>query len=801
MGKPVRTRSASYGAALSSSLAANGPSADYAAEVASIAVMDGDKILMGRRRDSGRWTLPGGHLEAGEDPHEGAIRELAEEAGIDAQQLNYLGSQGVITELGRAVMVHSYHLPARPDVTAKRDPDAEVSRWHWIDTRHGLPKRISENLHSKRNVTLMLLDIYRSFSAGLYITDLLKAGSHKYLRKYKGRTGEWIYVYHDGVGHGRVLHPDALQHLKELAELGHGDSHALVGSLEAHDETKLAHLRELSDMDHAPATEHLKSLGIDRAGERKKDKAEEIERSILGSNNLTKDLSGSDMVELHDAIEKGVKRDIIDHLTSHSGTPVGRAAAPTLAGLMSGVVGQRSVKGKLERLHENLKALDQATAGIPSARAEISQAGGYGNYAYNRVVHDLVNRGYLPAAAAELHKRTTANMTGPLTLPHRDLDSASRGLPERRAELREATRRQDAERAAIDERRRVEQSRSTEERDRVSSAERDAAYTKHAANVDAMIEAGVDLGGRPVSDAQKKTIAHGLSKLVGDDFNFTKWLGDVQHPDPRLKTHIHISFSQLMSAADGHATNASFSYKIVEASTNRVVVAPSRTMGRGRSGEIYVQNGTFPRVKASDRKKFPNLASAIYDGTEKMVKESSKNLSAHAKAESYVSIGCCANGGFTGNYAGAVVWAKHCYDWDSPADRRPRWQETWKQLIESEGPRLGITADEQNMLKAKVDTFQYPYQFVEMGYGLSAERMGSQINDDIKDVIAKKGSYDLGSWLMLRSGINWSAMNYVNQTDGRAGHLNQRREAKRQRTREGAPVGQAQGRARRQKPS
>jgi hypothetical protein len=57
--------------------------AKVATQIASVAVVNADgRVLFGKRRDDGRWTLPGGHLEPGEAPIVGAARELAEETGI-----------------------------------------------------------------------------------------------------------------------------------------------------------------------------------------------------------------------------------------------------------------------------------------------------------------------------------------------------------------------------------------------------------------------------------------------------------------------------------------------------------------------------------------------------------------------------------------------------------------------------------------------------------------------------------------------------------------------------------------------
>jgi 8-oxo-dGTP diphosphatase len=51
---------------------------------------DADRILLTRfvlpgNPDSGRWTMPGGGMEWGESPVDTALRELAEETGLEAR--------------------------------------------------------------------------------------------------------------------------------------------------------------------------------------------------------------------------------------------------------------------------------------------------------------------------------------------------------------------------------------------------------------------------------------------------------------------------------------------------------------------------------------------------------------------------------------------------------------------------------------------------------------------------------------------------------------------------------------------
>jgi ADP-ribose pyrophosphatase YjhB (NUDIX family) len=45
----------------------------------------GDDVLLVRESTDGRWALPGGFVDVGDSPSEAAVREAAEEAGVDAR--------------------------------------------------------------------------------------------------------------------------------------------------------------------------------------------------------------------------------------------------------------------------------------------------------------------------------------------------------------------------------------------------------------------------------------------------------------------------------------------------------------------------------------------------------------------------------------------------------------------------------------------------------------------------------------------------------------------------------------------
>ena len=56
------------------------------------AVFDDDRrILLQKRRDNGKWALPGGRVEISESVADAAIREVREETGIDVRVMHLIG--------------------------------------------------------------------------------------------------------------------------------------------------------------------------------------------------------------------------------------------------------------------------------------------------------------------------------------------------------------------------------------------------------------------------------------------------------------------------------------------------------------------------------------------------------------------------------------------------------------------------------------------------------------------------------------------------------------------------------------
>ncbi len=107
------------------------------------AVFDPDgAILLVRRRDNGRWTMPGGIAEIGETPAEGVLRELWEEASLRGQVARLLGLFDARLSGGRS-KVHLVRLVFLVDC-ADRSPTPSSET---LDARFFPPDRLPRDLH------------------------------------------------------------------------------------------------------------------------------------------------------------------------------------------------------------------------------------------------------------------------------------------------------------------------------------------------------------------------------------------------------------------------------------------------------------------------------------------------------------------------------------------------------------------------------------------------------------------------------------------------------------------------------
>lgn len=103
-------------------------------------VVDGGRVLLiqrGREPLKGKWSLPGGMLEVGESLHEGVVREVREETGLEVEPielielLDRIVREEEASERGR-IRYHyviADYLCRVIDGSLKAASDAEAVRW------------------------------------------------------------------------------------------------------------------------------------------------------------------------------------------------------------------------------------------------------------------------------------------------------------------------------------------------------------------------------------------------------------------------------------------------------------------------------------------------------------------------------------------------------------------------------------------------------------------------------------------------------------------------------------------------
>ncbi|ELR96632.1 NUDIX hydrolase [Gloeocapsa sp. PCC 73106] len=92
-----------------------------------VPVLPDGRIVLVRRRDTGRWSLPGGLVDWGEDITTTVTRELKEETGLDL--LNIRRLVGVYSSLARDPRMHSISVLVAAEVQGefKIQDQAEIT--------------------------------------------------------------------------------------------------------------------------------------------------------------------------------------------------------------------------------------------------------------------------------------------------------------------------------------------------------------------------------------------------------------------------------------------------------------------------------------------------------------------------------------------------------------------------------------------------------------------------------------------------------------------------------------------------
>ena len=93
-------------------------------------VNSNDKVLMGKRNDTDKFTVPAGHIEKGECPFLGMARELKEETGLDAKEIKLV--QAGIQD---SILIYLFKVEVDCDqkIDVSNDPDNECDDWTYED--------------------------------------------------------------------------------------------------------------------------------------------------------------------------------------------------------------------------------------------------------------------------------------------------------------------------------------------------------------------------------------------------------------------------------------------------------------------------------------------------------------------------------------------------------------------------------------------------------------------------------------------------------------------------------------------
>ena len=114
------------------------------------------QVLLGKRREDGIYTSPGGGCDPGESPVETAQRELYEEARITAMRYDLRTLPTQTAGNGKPIFCFYYITDQEPN--SDMDPDQEVPKWVYYD-QDNLPKDLVKDKNRLNTVNNAIMRV------------------------------------------------------------------------------------------------------------------------------------------------------------------------------------------------------------------------------------------------------------------------------------------------------------------------------------------------------------------------------------------------------------------------------------------------------------------------------------------------------------------------------------------------------------------------------------------------------------------------------------------------------------------
>lgn len=122
------------------------------------------KILLGKRREDGMWTGPGGSAQGEENPKQAGIREAFEESNLQLKPRDLKELPTQVVKNGKVCHCFLVDVDSKAvKIHSTNDPDREVAKWDWYSLNEPLPGKIDHNrLNSINNAKMKIWGLKKS---------------------------------------------------------------------------------------------------------------------------------------------------------------------------------------------------------------------------------------------------------------------------------------------------------------------------------------------------------------------------------------------------------------------------------------------------------------------------------------------------------------------------------------------------------------------------------------------------------------------------------------------------------------